>query len=393
MLNLEFRERLQQTLMKEAKRLGGFKPLEAALRKTLLGTDLPTLTRRQLAKLCAVRGDLALTTKQFEALDYFLQLRCRTSMAQLWSNRSLLQSLAADELIMFILGSQPEPAARRIDLSRWDIRAMREVLNGLYVQGMPLNVKFEDVISRADTKSLESNVPRNETWFYELTEDDAPAVVCIGSPKANHGAEVILARMTGVEPFRPWPEDKPRPFAFIWPGNDSRSRKIKSCMKLDPHRDAEEIMKLKGATAEILAELQKGKKGNTLGIAVGDELLTVDRNDEEWHSYAIIAARRGAKRTEVCIAGLTGPATLGAARVLCDFKPQLLSQDADSPSEMAWQLVKTRVTDDKQPTFRSDERRAHESTLVGELKYFPERRDPSRDGDEPLPSGSKSKSF
>jgi hypothetical protein len=386
----EFREQLKLVINTAAARTKGFNALEKEMKKFLAPLKLPYLKRRQLAKLGVEDIDLPLSLRQLEGLDYYLRHFCRTSLGHLWGDRNILQTLAADERIMFLLGSQPDREARRIDLSRWDIRAMREVLDGLYGLGMPLTIEFEDVIYRdahADDFGTDK-VARNEQWYHDLVKGSGAAVVCIGSPKANHGAEVLLSRMMGVEPFKPWSSSQPRPFAFIWSGDDKRGKKIQSCFKLDPVKDAQQVLALKGATPEIVAELQKSKDGSTLGIAVGDELFTVRRNHTSWDSYAVIAARRSGRRTEVCLAGLTGPATLGAAKTLREFKPHLdRSLDAlvdDKPAgkspttvhragmlpRMAWLLVKTPVADDKQPTFRSDERRAGDSSIVGDVNYF-----------------------
>src|SRR5262249_49532335 len=163
--------------------------------------------------------------------------RRHTSIGRLYATPSALQEIASHGTVGFVLGSQPDKEARRIDLSRWDILSMRELLNQLYRLGQPLQVQFEDVIYRGREAEMfrKPAVPKNEVWFHDLQSEHGPSVLCLGSPKANHCAEVMLAEMLGVEPFRPWSSTKPRPFGFVWSHGDSRADEIESCVKLDVH--------------------------------------------------------------------------------------------------------------------------------------------------------------
>lgn len=363
-------DRLRQRLREARDTLGGDAQLANDFRQ-VLNIEHPPLTRRQLPKICAGK-DLPLKVAQIEAIDHYLQIRWGVSLSQLWSGRSVVQELVAARTIAFVLGSQPDQNARRIDLSRWDIRAMRDVLNQLYAIGQPLQILFEDVIYRgARTEVLCSgNVPQNESWFHLTGQESGPAIVCLGSPKANHCSEVLLARMLRVRPFEPWPAGQRRPFGFIWPHGDPRGDEIKSCVKIDPVTDVKEIRDLGGMSRSLLRALQN-EQSRTLAVVFDGQVYPVRRTGHTWDSYAILAARRVGKRTHVCVAGLTGPATLGGARLLRQFCPQLQREVGSSGSHTAWLAVKTHVTDAKRKSFRSDERRVEESEIVGDVRYWP----------------------
>jgi hypothetical protein len=376
-----FRRRLAEQMKRCAETSGGFLALEEDIQH-VLGVDEPPIKRRQLTKL-ANGEDLPLRSSQLESLDQYLQVRCHTSIGRLYATPSVLQEIAAHGTVGFVLGSQPDKEARRIDLSRWDIRSMRDLLNQLYRLGQPLQIQFEDVIYRGHEAEMfrSTAVPKNEVWFHDLESEHGPSVLCLGSPKANHCAEVMLADMLGVEPFRPWSAKAPRPFGFVWANGDMRAEEIESCVKLDVTRDELELRTLKGFSHDLLQRLKQWKPTpehrtpTTLAIVFDGKIVEVCRDGESWDSYAIVAARRLGKRMHVCIAGLTGPATLGAARLLHRFEPKL-ELELDSPlakPAMAWTVVKVHVSfkETEDYHYRFDGRRVEkEPVFEDEVRYF-----------------------
>lgn len=227
----------------------------------------------------------------------------------------------------------------------------------------------------------EEQVPDNEVWFHDLRSEHGPSILCLGSPKANHCAEVMLAEMMGVHAFERWSAKTPRPFGFVWAHGDSRADEIESCVKLDVRRDADELRSLEGYSDDLMQRLQHWESSTarstptTLAIVFDGKIVEVRREGDSWDSYAIVAARRLGKRMHVCIAGLTGPATLGASRLLHRFEPKL-ELDLDSPLAkpvMAWTVVKVRVSfkETKDYHFRFDGRRVEKEPLFEEdIRYY-----------------------
>src|SRR5207302_2843655 len=62
---------------------------------------------------------------------------------------------------------------------------------------------------------LTENTFRDEPWFKLLAGKDAPSLICIGSPRANHAAEILFAAMYGVSPFKSG-HNEALPFRFYW---------------------------------------------------------------------------------------------------------------------------------------------------------------------------------
>ena len=94
-------------------------------------------------------------------------------------------------------------------------------------------------------------------------------------------------------------------------------------------------------------------------FVAGDKLFEVHRKRSPWDTYAVIAVqRRTANQVWVVVAGLTGPATLGAAKIVHKITDDLIVSSTTGRSATVWAAVRVRVEETKNPpAYRSDERR------------------------------------
>ncbi len=362
-----FKAALAQVIQSLAESAGGFSPLARqldAVRVAAGEEETACLTRRQLSKI-ADADNIPLTCDQLQVIDEFLRQQGH-SLAALLSTPYLVSALSEKGRVTFIIGSQPDEGYPRIDLSRWDVRAMREILNAVNATGQTIHVNFEDVIFREGSADVfyKPPVPDNETW-YRCLEDGTSSIVCLGSPKACHAAEVMLAEMFGVEPFRPWPTDRPRPFYFVWAQGDRRSESIQSAFRRSPS----ELQDDTTIDSEFVREL-RDPESRTLGFWSDGKMYLVPRAQGESITYGVVVAqRRAGHGVWLCVCGLTGPGTFGAAQLLPTIRADLTPRSDSDQSHTAWAVVEVRVLDQKSQSFRRDQRRVISHRPIGEARY------------------------
>lgn len=311
------------------------------------------IDRRKLKRI-AEGKDASLTIRELRRLDEYLQSFGR-GLARVFSPRGVVRLLAEHGDVLFISGSQPDEKNRRIDFSRWDVRTLREVLQSLNATGLGCHFRIEDVIHRAEAEKAfgrNCTVDRNEEWYHCL-EDDGPSVVCLGSSKACHASEVMLARMAGLEEFVEAESLDDVPFAFIWADDDARAASHIGAFRRTVASLPDEV-----AGVVELRETIADRDRHACGFYDGERVRTVDRKPKEWDTYAAIAVQRRPGNQYWCVlAGATGPATLGAAMVLPNLIAELDADPASRLSKLVWAPVTVRVQSGEDLGYRCDERR------------------------------------
>lgn len=367
---MSIQTRVMRAVNLARERANGWAPLERDIQEKLRHRN-PRLSRRQLEKLS--QGNLALRLDQLDALDHYFQKVLNVRVTDPHSSPTAIDLIASHGEVCFVLGSQPDldELNPRIDFSRWDVRAFARLLRLLQTTRPGLQVWFEDVIFRGDKAAEhfkdENAVSARETWFHEVTNDSGPSVICLGSPKANHCAEVLLSKMFGCDPFVNPRENTGLEFAFVWPGKDKRAGELSSCFILDSQRDRNRLLKLPSVSDPVLRKIA-GEARDASALVVGDKFYPVNRSPGgEWKSYGIIAVSKWASRTIVCVCGLTGTATLGGASLLAD-----LSLDLPEPRHsVSWIPFCVEVED--QPVageeFRKDNRRVKKEYFLGDIRH------------------------
>jgi hypothetical protein len=162
--------------------------------------------------------------------------------------------------------------------------------------------------------------------WHRWLRDKHCSIISIGSPRACHASEILLAQMFGLTPFeREAAAGARAPFAFIWPerepGESGRSP-APSRLKGNPRHfqsrfalTAADVPRTEGKLAEQI------QRGEACAFRFGDQLYPVVPDKQKpFKMYAVIAAqRRRDSQTHVVIAGLSGPATYAAATLVKQF--------------------------------------------------------------------------
>jgi hypothetical protein len=347
----EIQHRLASAIREEVKHAGSFDALANRIREETESR----IDRRKLKRIAdaAIKNDdVPLSFSELQILDDFLAPRQR-ALSSLFK-RGVPDALLEQGNVTIILGSQPRDHPPRIDFSRWDIRGTREVLLALNGTGRAFHFDLEDVIFRHDSHrefAPGQDVGRNETWYHLLHSDHGPSTICIGSPKACHASELMLAKMFGVVPFQRWSDpDREAPFLFIW-SKDEPHRRFRSAFRMEPAA-------LRRHNPELYRRvMSSNSKQPVSAVFTGGEFCEVARSRTSWDTYALIAVQRQPhNQVWAVIAGLTGPATFGACRLFDSLSADLHANSGVS-SHTVWATVRVRV--EMQPTserYRSDKR-------------------------------------
>ena len=329
------------------------------------------IDRRKLKQLASEGEDVPLRVSELVKLD-----RCLTEngLGRLLAADAIVNSIAEHGRITFVLGSRPRPAkeVRRIDLSRWDIRSLSEILKGLNRTGRTLQLAIEDVIYRESGQAkrdfgIEGKIQENEIWYHNHLMQQR-SIISIGSPIANHCTELLLSKMFDVKPFAPWPSHLEPPFFFAWPDSNVPAAQNESAFKRRP----DQLGAMKGVKPSLVKELQKkdASKGDVCVLYDGS-LRIVDRR-KRWNSYGIVAVqRRAGNQIFAVLAGITGPATVAASRLMVDLFDDLRINEKRQCSKTVWVTIEAEVEDIKKGDERSDERRVLAQSIVGPMKYWP----------------------
>ena len=247
------------------------------------------------------------TISELRALDkYFtLQQQSLCTVPIFYRNRSLLDALAESSPVTFAVATRYLPAARTETVSRWDLRAMKLLLNRGSFENTDIDV--EDIFH------LGSNYDdiRKENWNHRFDERKA-SVVSFGSPFSCHATEKTLAEMFKVEPYgSPVIEhDQRLPIYFAWPGLDNR-QKVKNSSFLIAHSNIPRLLNRDPATLKNFPRCDRG-------MLVGDHWFTSERIGQ---SHGLFVAQR---KTDNCIyaaiIGAFGPDTYAVADCLAGGK-------------------------------------------------------------------------
>lgn len=370
---MSFGDQFKESVIRAIELYGGDQPLAKEMAQ-VVGVR-HALTRKQIRKI-ANGNDLALSCHHLEAFDRFLQLRMGTSLTQMLQSPNLIETIASRGDVTFIVGSQPEQKHRRIDVSRWDVLALRDLMSDMCSMGHSTQMHVEDVIFRGREGAMfacADNVSGNERWFPLVTQAASPDVIVIGSPKANHCAEVVGARLFETPPFVERPPGSQIPFAFVWPRNDVRAETVKSVFSLDIDRDINQLRTLAGWSQSLRNSLRR-RNTRDLAIVFNGGIHAVRRpaRGGKWDTYGVLIARSIGSRIFVCLMGLTGPATRGCAQMVKKFCANLARTDETNRPLLAWAVVKVGVSDERatRPKYRCDERSIVEQQFATDVQYI-----------------------
>ena len=298
--------------------------------------EVGLITRRKLRSIIhkETEGEahsISLSLSELWAIHTFLHQNQRGGIEAVLGARPLLSSLAARGKVVFIL-----PCKRVLDTKaviEWDLRAMMEIVEKLRRINPTMQVMI-DVLQPCEGNELEtgetwSSFFKRQGWYKKYVtppETEAPSLVCIGSPRANHATELILSSMYGREPFTPTETSATLPFRFYWQP-ESRLPSSFTATKGDYRTCVGDWGKYEGEDKKVSALLVRKTGNNPKGFPVA-----YAAESRRWSTYGIIAAHRhNDGPLWIVAAGLKAPGSLGAARVLTDLNP-LLVDDPVEPS-------------------------------------------------------------
>jgi hypothetical protein len=357
--------RLAQVLAERKKKEGSYLNLARQI-NLVNGNPTPwVVDRRKLARIVEEDPNVPLSPLELVALDRYLE-RFNEGLAQkpLLERPSILETLVEAGEVTFLLGARAR--RNRVDISNWDVQAMAEILRGT-AGFRRTHFDIREVLLLGDRSQVENAYlkPRRRmkgTWL-ELLAEDGPSLVCCGSPRSCHAAEVLLAKMFGEDAFVSSVGLHPRmPFHFVWVGGEES--KIPCRFEIV----AEDLASSHASLTEQVLE------GKARVLMVGDEPYLAQQPGETGShtSYGIVAAqRRPGGQIWMVIAGLTGAATHAAARVVRKIHSNLPPRARGRRSKVFWVLVKSiskRGRSKSMPQLRI----VTDCEIVGELRTFPD---------------------
>ncbi len=291
--------------------------------------------RRKLSRIANSDASVTFDLDELRALDRFLAPHGE-GLAEnpLLERRALLSTLAAKDAVMMLLGSYPSEEQHN-DVSRWDVRALSALQGELGQLHPSTQPRINDVLLRKEIATS-----RRERAHFQGYLADAELSICsIGASRSNPASEVALARMFGVRPFVP-PKTRrrrPLPFHFIW---------SPKALKFYPSAFALEAADM---TEDYPDRAQEIEDEQEWALEVEGEIYSVPRTRraKTWSSYGIVAAqRRESGQVWVVVAGLSGPATFGAALAVVQQQTAPLPESLPGvqTSRICWSLIETTVT-------------------------------------------------
>lgn len=296
--------------------------------------------RRKLKQICT-GGKFVLNVTELEALDSYLEPHnLGLSSHPILTRTSILETLAKSEKVVFVLGLRDHGGrgGPGWELSYWDVTAMAELQR--QVNRLSTTVQFDiravPYISRAQDAEATART------LEEVFGDKDTSLVILGSPGSNLACERALAPMLGLRPFESSLHRKPQPpFHFARPHEPGE---FQSCVFVEPQD-------LRDFAPTVVLEVEQEHKW---AFRLRDGVWKADpAGADPMKTYGVFCAQRRPKgQVWMVLAGLSGPGTLGAARLVREIDEPLSQPGPGVASQTLWAPVhaKSGVDDRGVPT-------------------------------------------
>ena len=310
---------LEAALAEECRKLAstGFRIPDKEGRPT---SNPVTIDRRKLDRIAAGDEGVNLRLWELRLLASYFERNQGIDLSEtpVFEKLSFYEPLTKGGKVSFLFGLRPEASERANSLRLWDLRSMTVIAEEAYQTGHRLELDWR-FVETAPANILEG---KSEGWNF----------VSIGSPRANVATEVLLAKMFGVAPFQSEP-GHPRlsfPFSFVW-AQPLRSTFATPVTSLQATVGADELAAL--------------KSGRASAMLINGRAHVVENSYTEATIPGVIAAQRMIdERIVVVVAGLSGPATFGAATLLKDLAAELPPASADPDhAAVMWAAIEVHV--------------------------------------------------
>jgi hypothetical protein len=322
-------KRLAAILRAEVDRWRSYSALEQQIIRVVnpgtKSTDKPKLKidRRKLNGL-VTEQERSLTFNELQTLNIYLA-HLGISLTSLFYDKSLLEALVENRQVTFLFGSKK--SYRRTEISHWDVRAMSHLLRVIERIRPGVHFDLQDVPLRNQTTVADPEPFQTEPWHDLLADMSRPSLVCLGSPRACHAAELMLAKLFQTKPFHPrnpFSEPKRMPFTFLW--------------------DKDTFERLPSSFAWWDDSYSGSKDWTTRAIVIEGELYPVERTGQIFHEYGIVAVqRRQTGQSWAVVAGLSGPGTFATSVLLDSLYTPLPERQIGEHSAVQWGVVRALV--------------------------------------------------
>lgn len=294
-----------------------------------------TIDRRKLKLLVAGDPSVSLCAAEFQILDRYLEpFGYGLSWVPIFEKPNLMRALADSGRVTFLLAERRDKDIGYFSNS--DVLAMAALQRGIGASGQHVLLDIE-AVPLYEQQWEARECARFGDWTGEDHQvgEKGPSFVSLGSNRSLPASEGLQARMFGCEPFADAVrEEKYRlPFHFVW--SETLPYVFDSHFHLKPSDIAERDFK--GAAAI--------EAGDASALVTRDKIF-IDRFHLDQHgpTYALCAAqRRRGGQIWLVLAGVTGAATLAAARVASRLVTGLDQDRRDEHSGVHWAVVKAEV--------------------------------------------------
>lgn len=333
---MEIQDRLADIIKREKDRLGSYQALADQIRSINHNANASAaagqplrVDRRKLSSIVE-KKDVSLNVSELQALDTYLAQTGKQGLKIVFEKPTLIRALTDTKLVHFLIGAKPQ-TDKTVSLSRWDVRSMISVIHGIHSISTAVVIDIHDVLLKPSVSRPSTQVKNKEVQAL-LEDRRGPSILCIGSPRACHASELMLAKMFGIAPFKRVSASSARdlPFYFVW--SDDQYESLPSSFAL--------------RTSDVLpgGPSNKGWKSVALKTTDPDKVYSVDRSTKLWRNYGVVVAqRRQSGRLWIVAAGLSGPSTLAVARSLLSISDQLLLENRGQRSPVVWAVVEATV--------------------------------------------------
>lgn len=311
------------------------------IKRLIEWTEIAKVRGARRRKSGKTEPTLVLSLEELLALDAYLE-RYNEGLAYrpLFARQSILQALAKSGDVIYLLGAKPHETW--VDLSNWDVTSMGDLQRAVNKIASSLRFDFQTVTLHDRVELARDSM--KEPWT-KCLQDYGPSIVAIGSPRACHGTETMLAQMFGRQEFvAPADGDPDLPFCFHWP---------------------------RLPDSDVPSAFGRWTQGKWL-LQVGAEMLAASGPElSRGTTYAVVAAqRRRSGRVWMVIAGLTGSATYAAAQAVESIQADLPQAELGELSPIVWAVVEAVVELDRSAGSRGM-RKLVSQRILGEVRRWP----------------------
>jgi len=333
----QLRRRLADALRRGLSACGGVQSqLIEEIEKANAYVDGLTVERRKIPDLIFKDLDVKFSTRELQALDTYFIKNGLGGLSGVLSSHSILRSLANTGQAAFLLGARPGAQFRTNSVSSWDLRSVTHIVRGIDSVATGVHFDIQDVLLRERTQIPQSTAPQEffsaEDWHQLITQRNGPNIISLASSRVNHGSELLLSAMLGLDPYsRPEVEGGPleAPFQMWWEDDDAGRI---------PSRFIMDRLLLSDGSA-----YSASTRKYSAALRLHDEIFTVDYEASVRDEYGLIVCqRRKDGRIFLCIAGLTGTSTYATAMAL-STAPLVIPFDDSPHPPVLWGLAKARV--------------------------------------------------